>query len=123
MLQGNGMTGKIAIIIASDWDQKLKVTSGLHLAKRIYGAKLENSIDTVEVFLYAGGSKLLQSLPEEFINIIEGLKQADITVKVCTTEARSWALEENAKKFGIVLEFARDAFSRYAREGFTVFTF
>ncbi len=33
------MNGKIAIIIASDWNQKLKVTSALHLAKRIYDVK------------------------------------------------------------------------------------
>lgn len=117
------MGGKIAIIIASDWDQKLKVTSGLHLAKRIYDARQENSIDALEVFLYAGGSKLLQSLPEGFVNILEGLKQSNILVKVCTTEAKAWNLEENAKKYGIALEFARDAFSRYARDGFTVLTF
>ena len=117
------MSGKITIIIASDWDQKLKVTSGLHLAKRIYDARQENGIDALEVFLYAGGSKLLQSLPEGFVNILEELKQGNILVKVCTTEARAWNLEESAKKYDIVLEFARDAFSRYARDGFTVLTF
>ena len=39
------MGGKIAIIIASDWDQKLKVTSGLHLAKRIYEVRQANGVD------------------------------------------------------------------------------
>ncbi|MCL5099544.1 MAG: DsrE family protein [Candidatus Marsarchaeota archaeon] len=117
------MGGKIAIIIASDWDQKLKVTSGLHLAKRIYEVRQANGVDVVEVFLYAGGSKLLQSLPEEFENLIKELKQGGLTIKVCATEAKAWGLEENAKRFDIALEFARDAFSRYSREGFTVFTF
>ncbi len=117
------MGGKIAIIIASDWDQKLKVTSGLHLAKCIYEAKQENNVDAVEVFLYAGGSKLLQSLPEEFVNIIDELGQSGITMTVCTTEAKAWGLEENARRYGIALEFARDAFSRYARDGFAAFTF
>lgn len=117
------MDGKIAIIIASDWDQKIKVTSGMHLAKRIYDVRQENGIGAIEVFLYAGGSKLLQSLPEDFSNILNELKQSNITVKVCATEAKAWGLEENAKRYGITTEFARDAFSRYAREGFTVFTF
>ncbi len=115
--------GKIAIVISSDWDQKIKVDAGLHLAKRIYEARQENSVDALEVFLFAGGAKLLQSLPDEFVKIIEELRQSNILMKVCTTEAKLWNLEENAKKYGIGFEFARDAFSRYARDGFTVFTF
>ncbi len=117
------MPGKIAIVIASDWDQELKVKSGLHLAKRIYGARQENGIDAVEVFLYAGGSKLLQSLPEEFAGLLRMLREDGIILKVCTTEARSWGLEQSAREHGISMEFARDAFSRYATDGFTVFTF
>jgi hypothetical protein len=53
------MSGKIAIIITSDWNQKLKVTSGLQLAKCIYNARQENGINALEIFLYARGSKLL----------------------------------------------------------------
>lgn len=116
------MNGKIAIIIASDWNQTLKVTSALHLAKRIYDVRKENSIDVLEVFLYAGGAKLLQSLPKDFANTLEELKQSNIIVKVCTTEAKLWSLDENARKYGVSIEFARDAFSRYAREGFSILT-
>ena len=115
--------GKIAIVLVSDWDQQIKITSGLHLAKRIWEAKEENSVDALEVFLFAGGSKLLQSLPEEFATIIKELKQSKITIKVCTTEAKLWGLEENAKKLRIETELARDAFARYARDGFTVYSF
>jgi len=121
--KSRGGSGKIAIVLISDWDQKLKVTSALHLAHRIYEAKQENSVDALEVFLFSGGAKLLESLPEEFVTIMKQLKQSGITVKVCTTEAKLWKLEENAEKLGIETELARDAFSRYAREGFTVYTF
>ena len=117
------MSGKIAIVIASDWDQKLKVTSGLHLAKRIFDERQNNSISSLEVFLYSGGAKLLQSLPEEFTSILDELGKSGIVVKVCTTEVKIWGLEENAKRYKIGLEFARDAFPRYANQGFTVFTF
>jgi hypothetical protein len=44
-------------------------------------------------------------------------------IKLCPAEAKVWGLEENAKRFDIGLEFARDSFSRYSREGFTVLTF
>ena len=38
------MGGKIAIVITSGLDQRAKVMSGLHVAKRIHDARKENSI-------------------------------------------------------------------------------
>jgi len=70
------MGGKIAIVIVSDWDQKLKVTSALHVSKRIYDAKEENGIESVEVFLYAGGAKLLQAVPQEIDQLLNELMQS-----------------------------------------------
>lgn len=117
------MSGKIAIVINSGWDQKDKVTSGLHVAKRIFEAKEENQIDAVEVFLFTGAVKLLESVPPEVDKTFEELRQAGILVGACSNQVNNWKLTDPAGKYGINLEFARDAFSRYAREGYTVFTF
>ena len=56
------MTGKIAILIISGLDQRAKVMSGLHVAKRIYDARGENGIEKVEVFLFTGGIRALETI-------------------------------------------------------------
>ncbi|QSO53199.1 hypothetical protein JZ785_04780 [Alicyclobacillus curvatus] len=117
------MSGKIAIVINSGWDQKDKVTSGLHVAKRIFDAKEENQIDAVEVFLFTGAVKLLESIPQEVDQTLSELKEAGLIVGACLNQVNIWKLTEPASKYDIHLEFARDAFSRYAREGYTVLTF
>ena len=117
------MSGKIAIVINSGWDQKDKVTSGLHVAKRIFDAKEENQIDQVEVFLFTGAVKLLEIVPPEVEKSLQELSAAGLLVGACSNQVTNWKLEDSAQKYHINLEFARDAFSRYAREGYTVLTF
>lgn len=117
------MSGKIAIVINSGWDQKDKVTSGLHVAKRIFDAREDNQIDDVEVFLFTGAVKLLESVPPEVDKTLTELQEAGLLVGACSNQVTNWKLTDPASKYGINLEFARDAFSRYAREGYTVLTF
>ncbi|WP_242968256.1 hypothetical protein [Sulfobacillus sp. hq2] len=117
------MAGKIAIVIVSGWDQKAKVMSGLHVAKRIHEAKDANGIDAVEVFLFTGGVKLLENAEEEVVAMLVELREQGILMGACSNQAEAWQVENTAQEFGVQLEFARDAFSRYAREGFTVMTF
>ncbi|QQE78311.1 hypothetical protein [Alicyclobacillus sp. SO9] len=117
------MSGKLAIVINSGWDQKDKVTSGLGVSKRIFDAKEENQIDAVEVFLFTGAVKLLESVPPEVDGLLNSLKEAGIVIGACSNQVNNWNLNGPADEYGINLEFARDAFSRYAREGYTVLTF
>ncbi len=117
------MSGKIAIVIVSDWDQKTKVISGLKIAKRINEARQENGIDAVEVFFYSGGAKVLKAMPDEVDQLLNELKQRNITAKACINETKALGLEENVKRHAMQLEFARDAFSRYAVNGYTVISF
>ncbi|MCF8565901.1 hypothetical protein LLE49_14340 [Alicyclobacillus tolerans] len=117
------MSGKIAIVINSGWDQKDKVTSGLGVSKRIFDAKEENQIDAVEVFLFTGAVKLLESVPPEVDRLLSDLKEVGLVVGACSNQVNNWNLTDPASKYGIHLEFARDAFSRYAREAYTVLTF
>jgi hypothetical protein len=117
------MNGKIAIVINSGWDQKDKVTSGLSVAKRIFDAREENGIDAVEVFLFTGAVKLLEEVPIEVDSILKTLREAGIVVGACSNQVDRWQLTDSATEYGLNLEFARDTFSRYAREGYTVLTF
>ena len=119
------MSGKIAIVISSGLDQRAKVISGLHVAKRIYDARKENNIERVEVFLFTGGVKALEKGKDnsEVLDAISELRESGITVEACSNQVKNWNMEDVFSENGINLEFARDAFSRYAVEGFTVISF
>jgi hypothetical protein len=41
----------------------------------------------------------------------------------CRNQLNNWGLAETAADVGVASEYARDAFARYAREGYTVLTF
>ncbi|WP_298278910.1 hypothetical protein [Ferroplasma sp.] len=119
------MTGKIAIVINSGLDQRAKVMSGLHVAKRIYDARKENRIEKLEVFLFTGGVKALGNDEDnsEVIDTIKELRESGIVLEACSNQVKSWDMEDIFVKNGINLEFARDAFSRYAVEEYTVISF
>lgn len=117
--------GKIAIIIISGIDQRAKIMSGLHVAKRIQEAKDENGIEKVEVFLFTGGIRSLENGQdnEEILSAIKELKDAGVILEACSNQVKNWNMEHIFSSNGIELEFARDAFSRYAVDGYTVISF
>lgn len=117
------VAGKVAIVIVSGWDEQAKVMAGMHVAKRIDEAKEANGIEAVEVFLFTGGVKLLENADPEVVAMLVELREQGILMGACSNQAEAWHVETTARDFGVQLEFARDAFSRYAREGFTVMTF
>lgn len=114
---------KIAIVLLSGKDHPARALSGLHVAKRIYDARKENAIDDVEVFLFTDGLRVIGEPEGELNRFVNKLIEADIVVGGCSNQLNSWNLADEAKAAGINAEFARDAFSRYAREGYTVMTF
>ncbi len=119
------MAGKIAIVINSGIEQRAKIMSGLHVAKRIHDAKKENQIEKVEVFLFTGGVRALENGVDksEIVDAISELRKAGIIVEACSNQVKNWNMEEIFARHDISLEFARDAFSRYAVEGYTVISF
>lgn len=119
------MGAKIAIVINSGLDQRAKVMSGLHVVRRIHDAKKENGVEAVEVFLFTGGVRALEKGQDnsEIVDAIQDLRKAGITLEACSNQVKNWSLEDEFQKHGIDLEFARDAFSRYAVEGYTVISF
>ena len=119
------MSGKVAIVINSGLDQRAKVMSGLHVAKRIHDVKEKNGIEKVEVFLFTGGVRALETGKDnsEIIEAITELRNAGIIIEACSNQVKNWNMEEIFTQNGINLEFARDAFSRYAVDGYTVISF
>ena len=119
------MGGKIAIVITSGLDQRAKLMSGLHVAKRIHDARTENGINMVEVFLFTGGVRSLEKGQDngEVLDAIKELRKSGITIEACSNQVKNWNMEEIFIKNDINLEFARDAFSRYAVDGYTVISF
>lgn len=119
------MTAKIAIVVNSGLDQRAKVMAGLHVAQRIHDARKENGIERVEVFLFSGGVKALGKGQDnkEVLSLIKDLREAGITLEACSNQVKDLGMEDIFSSNSINLEFARDAFSRYAVEGYTVFTF
>ena len=121
--QGDDSMAKIAVVIIAGADQKDRVTSGLHVAKRMHDARAENGIERVEVFLFTGGVRLLEDTLPEASALIKELTEAGIVVGACQNQLQNWKLSDAAAARHVASEFARDAFSRYARDGYTVFTF
>jgi len=113
----------IAVVMIAGADQKDRVMSGLQVAKRIHDGRQENGIDRVEVFLFTGGVRLLQDTLPEASALIKELIETGIVVGACENQLDNWKLGDAAAARHVVSEFARDAFSRYARDGYTVFTF
>ena len=114
---------KIAVVIVAGADEKNRVTSGLHVAKRMHDAREANGIEQVEVFLFSGGVRLLEDTLPEASALLKELTEAGIVVGACQTQLQGWQLAAAAAARHVASEFARDAFSRYARDGYTVFTF
>lgn len=119
------MSQKIAIVINSGLDQRSKVMSGLHVAKRIHDARKENGIETVEIFLFTGGVRMLEKNQDnqEIIEAMSEAIKAGIVTGACSNQVKNWNMQEQIDSLNVKLEFARDAFSRYARDNFTVISF
>ncbi|PSR20475.1 MAG: hypothetical protein C7B45_14750 [Sulfobacillus acidophilus] len=114
---------KIAVVVLSGQDNPSRASAGLHVAQRMYDARQENNIETVEVFLFTEGLKVLGETDSDLRQLIQDLLDAGILVGGCTNQLNNWNLADQAKAAGVRAEFARDAFSRYARDGYTVLTF
>jgi hypothetical protein len=114
---------KLAVVVLSGQDNPTRASAGLHVAKRMHDARDENGIEAVEVFLFTEGLKVVGETDSDLGRLIQNLLDAGIVVGGCTTQLNDWNLADQARAAGIRTEFARDTFSRYARDGWTVLTF
>lgn len=114
---------KIAIVLLSGQDNPGRALAGLHVAKRMHEARDQSGLESVEVFLFTQGVRLVNEPDSEMGKLLEELIAAGIVVGACTNQVNNWGLADQAARMGVQAEFARDAFARYAREGYTVMTF
>lgn len=114
---------RIAIVVLSGQDDPGRAKAGLHVAKRIHDARAENGIEGVEVFLFTQSLRLVGEPDSELGRLIRELVGAGIPVAGCRNDLNAWGLAAAAEAMGVGSEFARDAFSRFARDGITVMTF
>jgi hypothetical protein len=103
------------------------LSAGSHVAERIRQVAAGQGAD-LEVYCFGPAQAALSSNPDgparaEYNQQIDDLAAAGVPVGACLNAARAAGTEEELAKRGIHLQYARDAFVRYALEGATVITF
>jgi hypothetical protein len=103
------------------------ITAGSHVAERVRQVMEEQGTD-LEVFCFGPAQRALTSSPENPVHIeyntqLDELIAAGVPVGACLNAAKSAGTDEGLSARGFTLQFARDAFVRYALEGATVMSF
>jgi hypothetical protein len=97
--------------------------TGSHVSERIRQVQHDRGID-IEVYLFGPAEKaLLDPAAADFNRQIDELIARGVQVKACLNDAKDMGATEALAARGIQLEFAREAFIRYALEGATVVSF
>lgn len=103
------------------------LAAGSHVAERIRQVAAEQLLE-LEVFCFGPAQDALGVQPgdaagTEYNRQIDELTAAGVPVGVCLNAAQAAGTELALQARGITLQYARDAFVRFAREGATVVTF
>jgi hypothetical protein len=115
------MSNRLVIHIFHD-DESSTGTSS-HVAERIRQVKDAQNVE-LEVYVFGPAQKLLSTpAGAAFRETLTGLATAGVPVHTCRNTAESMGTVEALIQMGFVLEYARDAFVRYAVEGATVISF
>lgn len=115
------MSSKVVIHIFHADDSSLG--TGAHVSERIRQVKQERGV-ALEVYLFGPAERALgDAARSEFRETLVKLAQAGVPVHVCRDIAESMGKADEFKRLGFTLEYARDAFARYAVEGATVISF
>lgn len=104
-------------------DDATSLANGSHVAERIRQVMSERKLQ-LEVYVFGPAEKALVK-PElkDFNSQIDALACAGVAVKTCISIAEGLGAKEAFSTRGLQLEYARDAFVRYALEGATVVSF
>lgn len=106
---------------------KDSLSAGSHVAERVRQVAGDQNVE-LEVYCFGPGQTILSdtSGDETFVEYnkqIDELVAAGVPVGACLNAARAAGTEESLLKRGINLQFARDAYVRFALESATVITF
>lgn len=99
------------------------LTTGAHVAERVRQVAAVRGVE-LEIYLFGPAENaLLDAGQVEFNKQIDDLVTAGVQVKACLNIAASRGAADALAQRGIQLEFAREAFARYALEHAAVISF
>lgn len=118
------MTKTVIYIFHGDDDA---LSAGSHVAERVRQVAAEQNVE-LEVFCFGPAQSALTSsvdspIRTEYSEQIDELIEAGVSVGACLNAARANGHEEALSARGVTLQYARDAFVRWALEGATVISF
>lgn len=108
-------------------DDDASLATGSHVALRVQ--QIADEVGTeVEVFCFGPAQRALTSDEDRraigiYNETIDELVAAGVKVAVCRSTAEDTGTVEHLRGRGIDMEYARDAFARYAVDGATVISF
>jgi len=115
------MASKVVIHIFHDDESSLGTSS--HVAERIRQVKDQQGV-ALEVYVFGPAEKALATpAGVSFRDTLVALAKAGVPVRTCRNTAEAIGKAAEFTKLGFGLEYARDAFVRYAVEGATVISF
>ena len=115
------MSGKVVVHIFHADESSLG--TGAHVAERIRQVKDERGV-ALEVYVFGPAEKALAADGNEVLKeAIRGLVEAGVPVHTCIDIANATGKADQFTAQGLKLEYARNAFVRYATEGATVISF
>ncbi len=115
------MSGKVVVHIFHADDSSLG--RGSHVSERIRQVKDERGV-ALEVYVFGPAEEALgDPARSEFRETLVELARANVPVHICRDIAERMGTADELARLGFTLEYARDAFVRYAQEGATVVSF
>jgi hypothetical protein len=111
------------VVIHAFHDDPDSLNTAAHIAERIRQVKDEQGV-SLEVFLFGPAAKAcLAEAGSEMRDTVAALVKAGVPVHTCRSAAEAMGKSEEFARLGVELEYARDAFVRFAVEGATVISF
>jgi hypothetical protein len=111
------------VVIHLFHDDAASLGTGSHVAERIRQVMVERGTQ-LEAYVFGPAEKALMAADRhEFNQQIDVLIGAGVPVGTCISIAEGLGAVETFKTRGLRLEYARDAFVRFALEGATVIGF
>jgi hypothetical protein len=111
------------VVIHLFHDDAASLGTGSHVSERIRQVKDERGV-ALEVYVFGPAEKALADPARaEYRETLVKLAQAGVPVHVCRSIAEDMGKTEEFARLGFTLEYARDAFARYALEGATALSF
>ena len=97
--------------------------TGSHVSERIRQVKEQHGV-ALEVYIFGPAEKALAD-PDHvsYRDALVSLAKNGVPVHICRSIAEDMGKAEEFARLGFTLEYARDAFARYALEGATVISF